>query len=130
MDGVWQIVPHHSVRPLGMGAGVDAAVLVDGRVAVIYYDTLFEDLRLALWGSDGWTDSFIDGSFADVGSANAIGLRNEIDDEGSPALRDAFNAELTWTNNLQDFVDLTFDGWAEVIGVSTAGRLYLPTVNR
>jgi hypothetical protein len=47
----------------------------------------------------------------------ALGIWQRLADAGSPALAAAINGELAKYNNLQDFVGMSFDEWAETIGV-------------
>lgn len=50
--------------------------------------------------------------------------------EAGPELAGVINSELAQTNNLQDFVGLSFDEWAAVIGVAPPERtLYLPLLS-
>jgi hypothetical protein len=60
---------------------------------------------------------------------NALSIWTRIADDASPELATIIQAELAQTNDLQDFVGLTFNQWAESIGVKPpAGDLYLPIV--
>lgn len=48
---------------------------------------------------------------------------------GSPTLAAAINSKLAQYNNLQDFVGMTFDEWAQAIGVNPpTSRAYLPVI--
>jgi hypothetical protein len=52
-------------------------------------------------------------------------------DAGSPELAAVIHNELARYNNLQDFVGLTFNQWAQALGVEPFdNRLYLPIVRR
>lgn len=56
----------------------------------------------------------------DQGMADAaLDLWQRIAAAGSPGLANDINAELAKYNNLQDFVGMSFDEWAEAIGVGT-----------
>ncbi len=61
----------------------------------------------------------------------ALDIWQRLAAAGSPALASTINAELAKYNNLQDFVGMTFDEWAETIGVPALEEsVYLPIVNR
>jgi hypothetical protein len=62
---------------------------------------------------------------------DALSIWTRLASSGSPALSAAINAELVQYNNLQDFVGMTFDGWAEAIGVNPPPEsVYLPLLRR
>jgi hypothetical protein len=61
---------------------------------------------------------------------NALSVWTRLADAASPELAAIIQAELAQHNDLQDFVGLTFNQWAEAIGVEPpAGDLYLPIVH-
>lgn len=95
-----------------------------------------------LWDAAGTLQNFLPGLEALVtgNGANVIVTQQMVDDAldiwqrlaaaGSPALASVINAELAQTNNLQNFVGLTFDEWALAIGVNPpGGQIYLPVIN-
>ncbi len=62
---------------------------------------------------------------------NARDMWERLAAAGSPAFTQAINTELERSNNLQDFVGLTFDEWALAIGVQPPERsVYLPLVRQ
>lgn len=65
-------------------------------------------------------------------AGDALDIWQRLAAAGSPALAQTINDELAASNNLQDFVGMTFDEWAEAIGVEPpqGGTLFLPLVTR
>jgi hypothetical protein len=63
---------------------------------------------------------------------DALDIWRRLAAAGSPALAQTINEELAASNDLQDFVGMTFDEWAEAIGVQPpqGGTLFLPLVTR
>jgi hypothetical protein len=63
---------------------------------------------------------------------DALDIWRRLAAAGSPALAQTINEELAASNDLQDFVGMTFDEWAEAIGVQPpqGGALFLPLVTR
>jgi hypothetical protein len=62
---------------------------------------------------------------------DALSIWQRLADAGSPELAAAINAELVRYDSLRDFVGLSFDEWAESIGVTPPPEaLYLPLVHR
>ncbi|MCA9971170.1 MAG: hypothetical protein KC425_13185, partial [Anaerolineales bacterium] len=61
---------------------------------------------------------------------NALDVWTRMAAVASPALTQVINQELAASNNLQDFVGLTFDEWAQAIGVTPGAdyALYLPII--
>ncbi len=60
---------------------------------------------------------------------DVLALWQRIAAAGSPQLSAAIHAELAKHNNLQDFVHMSFDGWAEDIGVTPPpDTLFLPAL--
>lgn len=60
---------------------------------------------------------------------NALSIWSRIAGAAGPELAAIIQAELAQSNDLQDFVGLTFNQWAEAIGVEPpVGGLYLPIV--
>ena len=62
----------------------------------------------------------------------ALDIWQRVTAVASPELAGVINQYLTNTNNLQDYVGLTFDEWAATLGVAPPDPLtvYLPLVNR
>ncbi len=83
-----------------------------------------------LWDSYGTLQNFIPGIEAMVSGNgdefivdqqmvdDALDIWQRLATAGSTELADAINVELTASNNLQDWVGLSFDEWAEAIGVA------------
>lgn len=63
---------------------------------------------------------------------DALDVWRRLAAAGSPALAQTINDELAASNDLQDFVGMTFAEWAEAIGVAPpqGGALFLPLVTR
>jgi hypothetical protein len=62
---------------------------------------------------------------------DALDIWQRLAAAGSPALAAAINGELARYNNLQDFVGMSFDEWAEAIGVEPPPDvMYLPVISR
>jgi hypothetical protein len=62
---------------------------------------------------------------------DALDIWQRLAAAGSPGLAAAVNAELAKSNNLQDFVGMSFDAWARAIGVQPPAKVtYLPVVGR
>lgn len=96
-----------------------------------------------LWDAYGTLQNFLPGLEALVtGRGDEVIVTQEMVDDalnvwqqlaaaGSPALTAVINTELAQYNNLQDFVGLTFDGWALAIGVNPPPEIvYLPIVRK
>ena len=62
----------------------------------------------------------------------ALDIWQRIESQASPALATVINQYLTDSNNLQTYVGLTFDEWANTLGVAPPDqeKLYLPMVVR
>lgn len=62
----------------------------------------------------------------------ALDIWQRVAAQASPALAGVINQYLTDTNNLQDYVGLSFDEWAATLGVAPPDPLtvYLPMVRR
>jgi hypothetical protein len=61
---------------------------------------------------------------------DALDIWQRLAAGASPALAADINAELTQHNDLQDFVGMSFDEWAEAIGVQPPTVIFLPSVYR
>ncbi|MEJ2750481.1 MAG: hypothetical protein P8183_21620, partial [Anaerolineae bacterium] len=62
---------------------------------------------------------------------HAYSVWSRIAADANPELAAIINNELAQSNNLQDFVGLSFDEWALAIGVEPPSqRIYLPIVHR
>jgi hypothetical protein len=96
-----------------------------------------------LWDAYGTLQNFLPGLEALVSGRgdevivtqemidDALSIWTRLADAGSPALSSAINTELDKYDNLQDFVGLSFDEWAESIGVTPpSDLLYLPVIHR
>ena len=62
----------------------------------------------------------------------ALDIWQRVAAQASPELAGVINQYLTDTNNLQDYVGLSFDEWAATLGVAPPDPLtvYLPMVRR
>ena len=62
----------------------------------------------------------------------SLAMWQQVKVKASPALTAVINHYLTDTNNLQDYVGLTFDEWAATLGVNppTPFQVFLPLVTR
>jgi hypothetical protein len=115
----------------------------------LYFDHITEMGQLGLDDLDlladayGTLQNFLPGLEALVtGNGDQIIVTQEMVDDAldiwtrlaaaaSPSLANAISTELTQTNNLQDFVGMSFDEWAKAIGVEPPPELiYLPFVSR
>ena len=61
-------------------------------------------------------------------TAAALDIWQRYEQEAGPELAAAINTELAASNDLQDFNGLTFNEWAEAIGVDVPHVVYLPVV--
>jgi hypothetical protein len=61
---------------------------------------------------------------------DALDIWQRLAAAASPALAADINAELALYNDLQDFVDMSFDEWAKAIGVQPPTVIFLPSVYR
>jgi hypothetical protein len=96
-----------------------------------------------LWDSFGTLQNFLPGLEALVsGRGDEVLVTQEMVDDaldiwqrlaaaGSPTLAATINNQLAQYNDLQDFVGLTFDEWAQAIGVNPpAENIYLPIIRK
>jgi len=96
-----------------------------------------------LWDAYGTLQNFLPGLEALVTSQghtqvvtqvmvdDALDIWQRLAAAASPKLAAAINAELAASNNLQDFVGLTFAEWGQAIGLDVPSQLiYLPLIGR
>jgi hypothetical protein len=104
-------------------------------------DIVLNDFDL-LWDSYGALQNFMPGLEALVtGRGSEIAVTQQMVDDaldiwqqlaaaGSPELAAVIGDELARYHNLQDFVGMSFDEWAERIGVPPSAKtLYLPAIH-
>ena len=95
-----------------------------------------------LWDSWGTLQNFLPGLEALVTGqgdqfivtqdmvGDALDIWQRLAAAGSPALANTINTELAKYNNLQDFVGMSFDEWAQSLGVELPQKTYLPIAAR
>lgn len=93
-----------------------------------------------LWDAAGTLQNFLPGQEAFVtGRAGKLLVTQQIVDDAldiwqriaaaaSPEMAGVISTELAKYNNLQDFVGMTFDEWAQALGVQPPMRIFLPVI--
>jgi hypothetical protein len=96
---------------------------------------------ILLWDSFGTLQNFMPGLEALVTGRgdeflvsqemvdDALNIWQRLTDDASPELATGINTELAKYNNLQDFVGMSFDEWAQALGVEPLNKnLFMPSI--